>query len=326
MANSKYYYDPKTCQYKRFRFSSWKVVLYVAGVFVTAGFMLVVMIFVSDQITLTELEKAWRQENKALRKHKKILTAQLTDIETSLTELNKQDKFIQARLFDIEPDELNQAFNEKSEATQSILFSTEEDFGNYLNDVSSSTQQLRSQSIKINNFFSIQYKLKPEDAVTLQDVPTMRPIESLNELRLVSGFGIRINPFHKGKYKHTGMDFAAPRGTTVQATAPGKIKKARVSSLVAGYGNHIIIDHGNGFVTLYAHLDEVLVRNGEQVSKGEVIGTVGSSGGSMAPHLHYEITHRGEPVDPLIFMIEGLSSSEYNQLHAVSSQYNQSLD
>lgn len=326
MANSKYYYNPKTCQYERVRPGFWSTVQYVCGIFLTAIFLLIVLIIGSDQLMLSDLEKNLLRENKALRKHKKILTAQLADIESTLTKLNKADRLIHARLFDIEPSVSDDMFLEKNKANQDLLYSTESDFQKYLKNLAGTTQSLRNQTVMVNQFFSTKYTLKPEDALTLQGVPTLKPIEALDQLQLVSGFGIRINPFHKGKYKHPGMDFAAPRGTLIQATAPGKIKRVRVSSLLAGYGNYITIDHGNGFTTLYAHLDELFVRNGEKVSKGQIIGTVGNSGGSIAPHLHYEIHLKGEPVDPVVFMIEGLSSSEHSQLLSVSNQHNQSLD
>ena len=326
MANSKYYYNPKTCQYERLRFSFWKAVQNFCGIFLTAGFILIILIVGTDQLTVTDLEKNLLKENKALRKHKKILTAQLIDIESSLKDLAQQDRLVHARLFDIEPSASDNMFLEKNKANQDLLYSSEKDFQKYLKNLTGTTQTLRNQTVMVNQFFSTQYSVKPEDAVMLQGVPTLKPIEALDQLQLVSGFGIRINPFHKGKYKHQGMDFAAPRGTLVQATAPGKIKRVRVSSLLAGYGNYITIDHGNGFTTLYAHLDDLFVRNGEKVSKGQIIGTVGSSGGSMAPHLQYEIHLKGKPVDPVVFMIEGLSSSEHSQLLSVNNQHNQSLD
>jgi murein DD-endopeptidase MepM/ murein hydrolase activator NlpD len=275
---------------------------------------------------VTDLEKNLLKENKALRKHKKILTAQLVDIEGDLTKLNQQDRLIHARLFDIEPSASDDIFLEKNKTNQDLLYSSEDDFQKYLKNLTGTTQSIRSQTVMVNQFFSTQFTVKPEDAVILQGVPTLKPIEALDQLQLVSGFGIRINPFHKGKYKHPGMDFAAPRGTLIQATAPGKIKRVRVSSFLAGYGNYITIDHGKGFTTLYAHLDELFVRSGDKVSKGQIIGTVGSSGGSIAPHLHYEIHLNGEPVDPVVFMIEGLSSSEHSQLLSVNNQHNQSLD
>jgi len=137
---------------------------------------------------------------------------------------------------------------------------------------------------------------------------------------------MRINPFHKGLYEHQGIDIAMPRGTEVLATAPGKIVTVSRSSVQAGYGNYIDIDHGNGFITRYAHLDEMKVRLYQNVPKGFIIGTVGSSGGSVAPHLHYEVIKDGKAVDPTHFMISGLDSKTHEQLIAAGKIQNQSLD
>jgi len=329
MANSKYYYNAETCHYERVRLTFWKSFQYLAGVFVTGGFIFVVLVFAYDRLTETELEKSLRHENRALKKHSTILTAELSGIETSLAELRNQDKLIHEKLFDIEGTDFVEKKikgNKSIEIAHDVLLSDEEVFHAKLNEIKSTTNRLRDKSAKGNEFFGNHFHLKAEDALTLQSVPTLMPVKGSDLMRLASGFGIRINPFHKGKYLHEGVDFTAPRGTTVIATAPGKITAAKLRSLQAGYGNYISINHGNGFITQYAHLDEVFVRNGERVEKGQVIGTVGNSGGSIAPHLHYEVIQNGEHVDPLTFIIEGVNSLEYNQLLSISSKQNQSLD
>jgi murein DD-endopeptidase MepM/ murein hydrolase activator NlpD len=117
-----------------------------------------------------------------------------------------------------------------------------------------------------------------------------------------------------------------PRGTPVVATAAGVIKESKRSDLQAGYGNYIDIDHGNNIITRYAHLEDITIRYGNKVEKGDVIGTVGSSGGSIAPHLHYEILRDGKNVDPIYYIIEGMTSDQHEQLTWLSHQQNQSLD
>ncbi|MDQ2657797.1 MAG: M23 family metallopeptidase, partial [Bacteroidota bacterium] len=141
-----------------------------------------------------------------------------------------------------------------------------------------------------------------------------------------SGFGMRVNPFHKGLYKHLGVDIAMPRGTPVLATATGKVVQLKRSDLQAGYGNYLEVDHGNGVVTRYAHLEDILVRFGARVTKGDTIGTVGTSGGSVAPHMHYEILRDGENVDPVHYMVQGLSATQHQLLTTMSHKQNQSLD
>ncbi len=329
MANSKYYYNTETCHYERVRLTFWKAFQYGAGVLVTGGFILIALVFVWDRITETDLEKSLRNENKALKKHSAILTAQLIDIESSLSKLRGKDKLIHKKIFDVEDADFgeNKIRNKKnSDVAHDVLLSDEEVFKIKLNEIKATTLRLKEKSSAVNAYFGNHFHIQPEDAITLQSVPTLKPIQNTNIILLASGFGTRINPFHKGKYMHQGVDFSAPRGTQIVATAGGKVTATKQSSLQAGYGNYISISHGDGFVTHYSHLDEIFVKKGQQVSKGEVIGTVGNSGGSVAPHLHYEIIQNGNPVDPLIFMIEGMSSVEHNQLITLSSQQNQSLD
>ena len=160
----------------------------------------------------------------------------------------------------------------------------------------------------------------------MKGLPTLSPIAKLEADKLVSGFGKRINPFHKGLYHHDGVDIAQPIGTPIIASAPGKIILANTSDQIAGFGNHVEIDHGNGIITRYAHMGELKVRYGQSVRKGQLIGTVGSSGGSIAPHLHYEIIRNGKNTNPIHYLIEGFSSTKYASLVQASLKENQSLD
>jgi murein DD-endopeptidase MepM/ murein hydrolase activator NlpD len=160
----------------------------------------------------------------------------------------------------------------------------------------------------------------------LKHLPSISPIPEIEADKLVSGFGKRINPFHKGIYQHDGIDFAMPAGTTVVATAPGTILRANTSNQVAGFGNYVEIDHGNGIITRYAHLADLNVRYGQSVAKGQKIGTVGSSGGSIAPHLHYEVIRGGVNVNPVHYVVGTYSSTFYNNLVQASEKRNQSLD
>src|SRR5690606_13042941 len=154
----------------------------------------------------------------------------------------------------------------------------------------------------------------------------MLPVKEWNTEKLISGFGTRVDPFHKGLYEHTGVDISLPRGTEVVATAPGWVTLARKSSIPAGYGNYIEVDHGHGFITRYAHLGDLHVKQGQRVTKGQVIATSGNSGGSVAPHLHYEIIRDGVQVDPIPYMIEGLDPAEHHRMKQISKIQNQSLD
>ena len=324
MGKSKYYYNRETCQYERAKISIWNIVWYTLGILVVGGIMFIGLVIISDQLIETEKEAAVRSENDALKKHRVILTSQLQEIESSLDNLRAQDNKIHDQLFDVDDNQRSGSNNRNH--SNAILLSTPEEYAIRFNELKSRTDMLHRQSAKVNSAIGARVNVTSDDASVLESLPTLPPIKEMNTELMVSGFGVRINPFHKGKYSHQGLDLAAPRGTAVYATAPGKVIRINRSSLQAGYGNYIEVDHGNGFVTRYAHLEDILVKTGQQVTKDEQIGLVGSTGGSIVPHIHYEIIQRDENVDPMIYMIEGLSSQQYSELALLSKKLNQSLD
>lgn len=158
-------------------------------------------------------------------------------------------------------------------------------------------------------------------------MPSIKPVraDKLNRsISLLSGFGVRVHPIHKVHKMHTGIDFAAPLGTPIQATGEGKVVK--VENSPSGYGLHVIIDHGFGYETLYAHMSKADVREGQQVKKGQQIGRIGDSGTSTAPHCHYEVILKGQKVNPIHYCMDGLSTEQYLELVKSASAANQSFD
>ena len=158
----------------------------------------------------------------------------------------------------------------------------------------------------------------------LAAIPTIQPIKQEDLKRMASGYGWRTDPFTKKRRKHYGMDFSAKRGTPVYATGDGIVKRADNRS--SGYGRHIRIDHGFGYVSLYAHLNKYNVKRGQKVKRGQIIGYVGNTGRSVAPHLHYEIFKDNNKINPLNFYIDSLSPAEFDAIVNQASQENQSLD
>lgn len=161
----------------------------------------------------------------------------------------------------------------------------------------------------------------------IASIPSIKPVRIdllKTNLNAMSGFGIRLHPVHKVDRMHTGIDFTAPSGTPIQATGNGKVIKADRGRV--GYGNHVIIDHGYGYTTLYGHMSTIQVREGEEITKGQTIGTVGNTGTSTAPHLHYEVRLKGNPVDPIIYCMDDLSPDEYQSLVEMAKLENQSFD
>jgi len=184
----------------------------------------------------------------------------------------------------------------------------------------------RKLDLQKSSLDTIQYKaLEWEEK--LASIPSIKPVretELKRNIRYLSGYGYRIHPIHKIKKFHYGIDFTAPRGTDVQSTGNGKVKK--VEKRKSGYGNSVTIDHGYGYETLYAHMQNVDVKIGQKVKKGQKLGTVGSTGTSTAPHLHYEVRINGKAINPIDFCLDGLTPEEYSILVNKAGQENQSLD
>ena len=167
-------------------------------------------------------------------------------------------------------------------------------------------------------------KLAKEKNKLLAAIPAIQPVKNENLKRIASGFGYRSDPFTKARKMHEGMDFTAKSGTPIFATGDGVVAKADNSA--SGYGNHIVIRHGFGYETLYGHLSKYNCRAGQSIKRGDVIGYVGSTGRSEAPHLHYEVHKDGKAVNPLNFYYGNISAAEYVAISKVANQENQSLD
>jgi len=158
----------------------------------------------------------------------------------------------------------------------------------------------------------------------LSCIPAILPISNKDLTRTASGWGLRVHPIYKIIKFHYGMDFTAPTGIDVYVTGDGAVES--VLSSKRGYGNHIIINHGYGYKTIYAHLDRFNVRPGQKVRRGDVIGFVGSTGMSLAPHLHYEVELNGIKVDPANYYFNDLSPEEYERMIEIASRSGQSFD
>jgi murein DD-endopeptidase MepM/ murein hydrolase activator NlpD len=324
MRNTLYKYNAETCQYERVRVKTPDVIFYASGVVVAAILMLAAMLVLHDYLIDSDKETALRRENSALKKNHEILTAQLNNVEATLSSLAAEDEKLHIKFFGNAPEKTPDHSNNL--VKRDLLLADASAFRTSVGKIGEESAVLYQRSIRSNSLFANLSSDKKELMENIHSIPSLQPIRPWDSDKLLSGFGMRVNPFHKGMYEHPGIDVAAPRGTEVIAPADGIVREIKRSSVQAGYGNFIEIDHGQGFVTRYAHLEEVGVRLGQKIKKGTVIATTGNSGGSIAPHLHYEILRHGKNVNPVQYMMEGLSSDDHFHLTALSQKQNQSLD
>jgi murein DD-endopeptidase MepM/ murein hydrolase activator NlpD len=197
-------------------------------------------------------------------------------------------------------------------------------------------QSLRASLEKMDKL-SRQIALQSQSLDTLQElasdkqrmlasIPSIKPVREdrlQKSMNVLSGFGYRIHPVYKVRKFHEGVDFPARVGTAIQATGDGVVKEAGWHQ---GYGKCVRISHGYGYETWYAHMSSINVRVGEKLKKGQKIGAVGDTGLSTAPHLHYEVHYKGQPVNPINFCMDGLTPIEYQTLVNSANKANQSLD
>lgn len=318
-----YRYNPETCQYEHATITLKNIAWYGFGTIITTACMLVGILIFHDFVVNTDTEKKLSKENSALKQHHTILIEELRELQPILISLENKDRILHKMVFGSQETvqkDLPVAAKEK------LLLADASSFRTLLESVKKTTHQLLSNSSLTNSHNKNKNMQAKEKMRLISALPTLQPFRYREVGSLISGFGLRVNPFHKGLYEHLGIDVAMPRGSSVIAAASGVVIHIKRSELEAGYGNYIEIDHGQGLLTRYAHLQNIDAELGDKVDKGEVIGTVGTSGGSIAPHLHYEILRNGKNVDPINYMMEGLNSNEHNQLVSLSHQQNQSLD
>ncbi len=323
MLRTKFRYNSENLRYERVKISFFNMLMTAISYLSFGMLFFIGLLLLQNYIIETPYEKQLRTENKALKEHKILLTSQLSRSNHQLEELKKQDQELYEKLFEtkLPPDE-NQSLTQREE----ILLAGSGDFKKIIKDINVRFNSLYNSAKKTNEFFHANASVKKEDISTLFSLPSIIPVADFDPSKLVSGFGTRINPFHKGHYHHDGVDIATARGTAILAAGHGQVIIAKRSDLLAGFGNYVEIDHGHGVITRYSHLEEIIVRQGQKLKKGQVIGSVGSSGGSIAPHVHYEVIQEDTNIDPIKFFAEGLTAGQYQELVAKGTKQNQSLD
>ena len=182
------------------------------------------------------------------------------------------------------------------------------------------TTQLYIQSKSFDEII----ELAQNKTTMLASIPAIQPVSNKDLSRMASGFGNRIHPIYKTRKFHAGMDFSAKTGTPIYATGDGEISKIKRSR--KGYGNHVVINHGFGYKTLYAHMSKYIVKKRQKVKRGDIIGYVGNTGTSVAPHLHYEVHKDGKKINPVNFYYNDLTPEQFEKMLLISSQSNQSFD
>jgi murein DD-endopeptidase MepM/ murein hydrolase activator NlpD len=268
-------------------------------------------------------EKQLQREIAELSIQYELLNSRMEQVTEVLTDIQERDNNIYRTIFEAEPIPVSirqagfggvdrykalQGFNNSE-----LLIETSK----RLDRIS---KQLYIQS---KSFDEVAVLVKGKEKL-LASIPAIQPVSNKDLRHQPSGFGWRTHPIYKTAEFHPGMDFAAPQGTEIYATGDGTIERA--DALAQGYGNHVVINHGYGYKTLYGHMNSIAVHAGQLVKRGQLIGYVGSTGLSTAPHVHYEVMKAGEKMNPINYYYNDLTPEQYQKLIELSSQSSQSFD
>jgi murein DD-endopeptidase MepM/ murein hydrolase activator NlpD len=307
----KYYLNPETLRYERVTFNSKQRVRFwiIAG----TGLILVAALlrFGFERHYPTPRQLLYERENAMLRSEYVALDRELQEVESELAELrNRDDRFYRA-ILSLEPVSSSIRNAGTGGAQRDLHLSSVRNRGMIM-DVSQKIEKI-SNRVQIQ---STSLESVYEEAISNQHFlackPSINPISSADPYWQTSSYGYRIDPFTHKRAPHFGIDLAGPHGLDVHCTGEGTVKHTGFSRY--GYGNEVVVDHGFGYVTRYAHLQDILVEKGQKLKRGQVLGTLGSSGRSTGPHLHYEVQKDGRTVNPMYFFYENLTPVEYTQL------------
>ncbi len=323
MSKIKYYYDSETLSYRKIERKKRNTIKYAFAFLLGSALFGFLFVFIASQYIESPKEKALKRELKNMELQYVLLNKKMAEAEKVLANVEDRDNNIYRLYF-----EANPIPEEQRRAGFGGInrYKDLEGFDNSKLIIESNKRMdiLQKQIVVQSKSLDEIAKLAEDKEKFLATIPAIQPVKNEDLKRMASGFGYRSDPFTKARKFHYGMDFTSPRGTPVYATGDGVVERA--DNRAAGYGNHIRIDHGYGYVSLYAHLYKYNVKKNQKVKRGDIIGFVGSTGRSQAPHLHYEVFKDDERINPLNFYYGSLSAEEFNELVQRASVENQSLD
>lgn len=321
--NPKYHFDPNSLTYRPYRLNFGEKMLRICGV-LSLSMILSVGIYMGISYYFDTPEEArLKQKVEVYNRQYKAMQERLENIKQTVNTLERRDKQIYRSIFEAEP--ISAAVRNAGYGGVEYGPNLE---GFAFGDLVKSTQKDLNKISKKLHVLSDSYNEITELASKKQDmlsaIPSIQPIQNKKLTRIASGYGKRIHPIYKTVQFHEGLDFTTQIGAPVYATGKGEVIRKNYSK--RGYGNQLMIDHGHGYKTRYAHLSEFKVKEGETVQRGELIGKIGNSGLSTGPHLHYEVRKNGEPVNPINYFHNELNPKEYQKVILLANRANQSLD
>ncbi len=321
MAKPRYKFNPKSLEIERVEVTLKERLLRLGSYVIIAVIFAVITTIVSFQLVDSPKEKALRREIEHYRLQNQVIVDQLDKIDKVLADLEYRDDNLYRVILNAEPvpePERNSGIGGADRYRHLEGYNSRDELLKTARRVDDISRRLVVQSRSFDRVF----ELARQKEKMMASIPAIVPIRD-GAKNIVSGFGYRIHPIYRTRRMHTGVDIAMKRGTPVYASGDGTVTMP--SSGMGGYGVHVLIDHGFGYQSLYAHLSRSVVRPGKHVKRGELIGYVGSSGLSVAPHLHYEVIKNNQKVNPIHYFYNDLKPADYEEVIRIASRDNQPL-
>lgn len=323
MKKIKYYYNTNTLRYEKLETPLHVKLLRVLGFISAAIVTAIIIVSIAYKYFPSANEQRLMQYNQTLQERYLVLDEKTRKMQQELKELEDRDNEVYRVIFEANPipDSLRAKELDQKKERELVMAMTNFQLENSIvQTMSNLSTRMERQEKSYKDIFGF---IKNKEQL-LASTPAIQPLSNADLKRIASGFGYRIDPVYKTVKFHAGLDFSAPQGTPIYSTANGVVRTA--GNLANGYGNHVIINHGYGYETLYGHMFRIKVKNGQRVKRGEIIGWVGNTGKSTAPHCHYEVHKNGTRLDPVYFFYNDLTPEQFNRLLKIAASSNQSFD
>lgn len=322
MSKGKYKVNPHTLELERVKLGL-KGFLLRGGYYLLGGVVFAtIVLFIAYTFFDSPKELMLKRENEQYALQQEMMNSRIDQLASVLKEIEDRDDNIYRTIFEAEPipvEERNAGVGGSDRYRNLKGYENTKRITETAKKLDQFSRELYVQSKSFDDV----YKLAKSKERMLASIPGIQPVSNKDLKRIASGFGYRIHPIYKTLRMHEGMDFTAPVGTPIYATGDGKVE--RLKNEMSGYGNVIMINHGYGYETLYAHMSSIIVKPGQSVKRGEIIGYVGNTGRSTGPHLHYEVRKNGKPINPVHFFYQDLTPAEYERVIEISSRPTQSM-
>jgi hypothetical protein len=326
MRKEKFVYNTQTLRYEKVVVTTKNRLLRAFGFLCAAILTAFIFTLITHRYTTSPKEKLLLQEIDQLKAELQDSEREIDRMSENLTNLYERDAYAHRLIFGMDPIDEGVWEGGIGGHNQFDEYKQFKNAGEAMVSLKQKLNKLKRQMVIQSRSLDTITNMAKEKEAMFAAIPSIKPVRKdklARNIRLLSGFGMRIHPILKVPKMHHGIDFTAPTGTPIYSTGAGKVVRAEYSRT---YGNVVEIDHGFGYRTIYAHMHKSGVKRGDEVTRGQQIGEVGSTGRSTAPHCHYEILYKGQRVNPIHFCMDGLTAEEYKVLTEAAEQPNQALD